>query len=136
MTPIAPLACALALSLTHATVGAHEICTAVADARTGEVLVQRGDCAQRVPPASTFRIAIGLVGYEAGFLKDEHQPTLPFLAGYVDWRKNWKRATDPSTWMKNSVVWHAQQVTTSPGIARLADETRQFQYRNADHRST
>lgn len=78
MTLVKPLACALALSLTHATVGAHEICTAVADARTGEVLVQRGDCAQRVTPASTFKIAISLMGYDAGFLKDEHQPTLPF----------------------------------------------------------
>ncbi|ATQ77250.1 hypothetical protein CR152_24065 [Massilia violaceinigra] len=100
MTLFKPLACAWALSLTHAAVGAHEICTAGADARTGKVLVQRSDCAQRVTPASTFKIAISLMGYDAGFLKDEHQPTLPFLAGDVDWRENWKQATDPSTWMK------------------------------------
>ncbi|NHZ80907.1 hypothetical protein F2P44_16725 [Massilia sp. CCM 8695] len=72
MTLIKPLACALALSLTHATVGAHEICTAVADARSGEVLLQRDDCAQRVTPASRFKIAISLMGYDAGFLTDEH----------------------------------------------------------------
>lgn len=48
MTLIKPLACASALSLTHATVGPHKICTAVADARTGEVVVQRGGC--EAPP--------------------------------------------------------------------------------------
>ncbi|NHZ80908.1 hypothetical protein F2P44_16730 [Massilia sp. CCM 8695] len=34
--------------------------------------------------------------------------------------------------MNNSVVRYSRQVTTSPGIARLADDTRQFQYGNAD----
>ncbi|MDM5177002.1 hypothetical protein PO883_07295 [Massilia sp. DJPM01] len=34
--------------------------------------------------------------------------------------------------MNNSVVRYSRQVTTSPGIARLADGTRQFQYGNAD----
>ena len=26
------------------------------------------------------------MGYDAGFLHSEHAPTLPFRAGYVDWR--------------------------------------------------
>lgn len=35
-----------------------ELCTAIADASTGQVLMLRGDCGRRVTPASTFKIAI------------------------------------------------------------------------------
>lgn len=65
---------------------AAEICTAIADAASGKVLLQRGDCQRQVTPASTFKIPIALMGYDAGFLKDEHAPQLPFRQGDVDWR--------------------------------------------------
>ncbi|MFL6674407.1 MAG: class D beta-lactamase [Massilia sp.] len=111
---------------------AHEVCTAIADAATGQVLVQRGDCQRRVTPASTFKIAISLMGYDSGFLKDEHIPKLPFREGYVDWRANWREPTDPAKWMKDSVVWYSQQVTRSLGKDRFAEYTRKFQYGNAN----
>lgn len=109
-----------------------ELCTAIADAGTGKVLVQRGDCGRRVTPASTFKIAISLMGYDAGFLKDAHTPQLPFREGYVDWRDNWKEATDPAKWMRNSVVWYSQQVTQSLGKERFAAYASKFKYGNAD----
>lgn len=109
-----------------------ELCTAIADAGTGKVLLQRGDCSRRVTPASTFKIAIGLMGYDSGFLKDEHAPKLPFREGYLDWRDNWKEATDPTKWMRDSVVWYSQQITTSLGKDRFAAYTSLFQYGNAD----
>ncbi|HTD05695.1 class D beta-lactamase [Undibacterium sp.] len=111
---------------------AHEVCTAVADAATGQVLIQRGDCQRQVTPASTFKIAISLMGYDSGFLKDEHTPKLPFLKGYVDWRANWREPTDPTKWMKDSVVWYSQQVTRSMGQERFAEYTKKFQYGNSD----
>lgn len=109
-----------------------ELCTAIADAGTGKVLVQRGDCSRRVTPASTFKIAISLMGYDSGFLNDEHTPKLPFREGYLDWRDNWKEATDPTKWMRDSVVWYSQQVTKSLGKERFAAYTTKFQYGNAD----
>lgn len=112
--------------------GATEICTVLADAGSGAVLVQRGDCATRVTPASTFKIAISLMGYDAGFLKDAHTPTLPFKDGYVDWRENWKHPADPACWMRDSVVWYSQQVTQALGAPRFAAYTRRFDYGNAD----
>ncbi|MFL6709734.1 MAG: class D beta-lactamase [Massilia sp.] len=111
---------------------ATELCTAIADASTGKVLMQRGDCSRRVTPASTFKIAISLMGYDAGFLKDEHTPRLPFRDGYVDWRDNWKEATDPSKWMRDSVVWYSQQVTRSLGQERFAAYAKKFGFGNAD----
>lgn len=111
---------------------AAEVCTAVADAATGQILVQRGDCRRQVTPASTFKIAISLMGYDAGVLGDEHQPVLPFRDGYVDWRPSWREPADPARWMKESVVWYSQQVTRSLGAQRFGDYVRKFQYGNAD----
>lgn len=118
------------ITMSHA--NARELCTAVADAATGQVVMQRGECRRQVTPASTFKIAISLMGYDSGFLKDEHAPKLPFREGYVDWRANWREATDPAKWMKDSVVWYSQQVTRSLGKERFADYTSKFKYGNAD----
>lgn len=114
--------------------GAHarEVCTVVADGAVGKVLAQRGDCEHRVTPASTFKVAISLMGYDAGFLKDEHSPVLPFRPGYVDWRENWREPTDPSRWMRDSVVWYSQQVTYAIGHERFAAYTQRFGFGNAD----
>jgi beta-lactamase class D/CubicO group peptidase (beta-lactamase class C family) len=111
---------------------AAEICTAIADAASGKVLLQRGDCQRQVTPASTFKIPIALMGYDAGFLKDEHAPQLPFRQGDVDWRPSWRSDTDPAKWMSDSVVWYSQRVTVALGKARFAAYTRRFEYGNAD----
>ncbi|MCX7290299.1 penicillin-binding transpeptidase domain-containing protein, partial [Janthinobacterium sp.] len=68
------------LAASHAQ--AATICTAMADAKTGAVLLQEGNCIDRVTPASTFKIALSLMGYDAGFLKDEHKPLLPYRQGF------------------------------------------------------
>lgn len=111
---------------------ARDICTAVADAATGKVLVEQGDCRRQVTPASTFKIAISLMGYDSGFLKDQHTPLLPYREGDVDWRASWRHPTDPTKWMRDSVVWYSQRVTRSLGKERFAAYTRQFKFGNAD----
>ncbi|PXW22808.1 class D beta-lactamase [Paraburkholderia caballeronis] len=115
------------------TAHAHVICTAVADAATGAWIARDGDCKRRVTPASTFKLAISLMGYDSGFLKDAHAPLLPYRDGYVDWGgPAWRQPADPERWIKYSVVWYSQQVTRSLGAARFADYTRRFRYGNAD----
>lgn len=114
-------------------VGAHTICTAVADASSGKLLMEQGDCSTRTTPASTFKIAISLMGYDSGFLKDAHNPTLEFHEDYPDWGgAAWRQPTDPARWMKYSVVWFSQQVTESLGAVRFADYTKKFEFGNAD----
>lgn len=124
------IASAATLAISNAS--AREVCTAVADASTGKILVQRGECDQRVTPASTFKIAISLMGYDSGFLKDAHTPVLPFREGYVDWRESWRQPSDPARWMQESVVWYSQQVTQALGKERFAQYTKRFQFGNAD----
>jgi beta-lactamase class D len=123
---------AVGVLLAASTAEAKEVCAVVAEAASGNVLVQRGDCARRVTPASTFKIPISLMGYDSGFLKDEHTPVLPFRPGYVDWRENWREPTDPAKWIRDSVVWYSQQVTFAIGRERFAAYTKQFGFGNAD----
>jgi beta-lactamase class D len=112
---------------------AHTVCTALADAGTGKILFQQGDCATRVTPASTFKIAISLMGFDSGFLKDAHTPTLPFQEGYVDWGgAEWKQPTDPARWIKYSVVWFSQLVTQHLGAAGFQKYADAFHYGNRD----
>lgn len=112
---------------------AHPVCTVVADAATGRVLVQQGDCATRVTPASTFKVAISLMGFDAGVLKDEHAPTLDFHTGYPDWGgAPWREPTDPARWMKLSIFWYSEQVAQALGQARFQQYTSAFGYGNAD----
>lgn len=112
--------------------GARTICTAIADPETGKVLREQGDCRHRATPASTFKVAISLMGYDSGFLQDEHAPTLPFQRGYIATLPAWRQATDPTSWMKYSVVWYSQQVTEYLGETRFQNYISAFHYGNQD----
>jgi beta-lactamase class D len=127
---------ALALLLAAlASTGAHAktICTVVADANTSQILVQQGDCSSRFTPASTFKIAISLMGFDSGVLKNEHDPVLPYRDGYVDWGGAlWRQPTDPARWIQYSVVWFSEQVTQSLGQVRFQQYATAFHYGNED----
>jgi beta-lactamase class D/beta-lactamase class D OXA-42 len=126
---------ALALLLTALSIPAaisKTLCTAFADAATGKVLKQEGACDTRVFAASTFKIAISLMGYDSGFLTTTHEPALPFKKGYPSWIASWKATTDPTSWMKNSVVWYSQQVTKYLGEKRFQRYVSAFHYGNED----
>jgi len=137
----------IASAIGFGTSEARMICTIVTDASSNRIMVEQGDCGTRVTPASTFKIALSVMGYDARFLKDEHTPLLAFKKGYPDYGgKAWKQPTDPMGWLEYSVVWYSQQIARAGG---LSVEPRQSQPagepqghghdgkrggRNADHR--
>jgi beta-lactamase class D/beta-lactamase regulating signal transducer with metallopeptidase domain len=137
---IGGLACILAASLafqpaltatppaTLAAIG----CTELADAASGTRLLREGQCDTRITPASTFNIVVSLMGYDSGILADEHTPALPFQKGYTDWNAEWRATTDPASWLKYSVVWFAQQITSRLGAARFQGYVDSFNYGNRD----
>ncbi|WP_198430612.1 penicillin-binding transpeptidase domain-containing protein [Roseobacter sp. TSBP12] len=49
-------------------------------------LVAEGLCDKRISPASTFKIAISLMGFDSGILTGSERPEWPFKVGYLDWR--------------------------------------------------
>lgn len=109
------------------------LCTIVADAADGKVLVKDGEgCGERVTPASTFKVALAAMGYDSGVLEDADNPVLPFKPGYPDWREVWKQPTGPAGWMRESVVWYSQRITEKLGAQRLSGYARSFGYGNAD----
>jgi beta-lactamase class D len=121
----------MAVGLAASPVQARIICTTIADAGTGKFLVQQGNWRECVTPAPTFKIAISLMGYDSDSLKDSHSPALPFREGYPDWGgPGWHQPTDPTRWIKYSVVWFSQQVTQSLGQARFQTRVDEFQYGN------
>lgn len=102
------------------------------DTESPRTLVSDGDCDARYSPASTFKIAIALMGYDAGILTSPSDPVMPFRKGYVDWREAWKQPSDPARWMRESVVWYSQQVTARLGIESFRHYVDAFDYGNRD----
>ena len=112
--------------------GARADCTLIADASTKQIVKQEGGCDARVTPASTFKIAISLMGYDAGFLESEHAPVLHYRKGDPDWSDSWLADTDPQKWIRDSVVWYSQRVTAALGPRRFRRYATAFHIGNED----
>jgi bla regulator protein BlaR1 len=139
---IAGLACVFAASLAFQPALAWRIaplasqapfsCTVLLDAASGEQLAREGHCDERVTPASTFNIPVALMGFDSGMLQSPHAPVLPFKTGYPAYMPSWRADTDPSSWLQNSTLWYAQQVTAGLGAARFQEYVQRFGYGNQD----
>ena len=128
---------ALLVLIIAATLGraaaAEVVCTLVIDARTGAIVIEEGDCDMRVTPASTFKIPLAVMAYDAGVLTDANAPVMQFRAGDPDWGgPNWTRDTDPTSWMRFSVLWYSQRITHAMGAEALTRYARDFGYGTAD----
>jgi beta-lactamase class D len=125
--------CLLAALLLPATPAhARTICTVVADAQTRDVLLADGDCETRYTPASTFKLTLAVMAFDAGIIASPHDPVLPFREGYPDWVAAWRQDTDPAMWMKNSVLWYSQRLAEQLGAEQLTAYAQSFGYGNAD----
>jgi beta-lactamase class D len=98
----------------------------------GNVLKSEGDCAKRYSPASTFKIAISLMGYDSGILIDTTHPLLSFQKGYPDFLRVWKQDQTPTSWIKNSCVWYSQVLTKELGMEKFKSYVAKFNYGNMD----
>lgn len=112
---------------------AATLCTIVADADDGKVLLEQGDCRSRVTPASTFKIPLAVIGFDARFLVSEHAPVLNTRAGDPDWGGDaWRQPTDPVRWLQYSVVWYSQRIAHALGEPTLHRRARDLGFGNAD----
>jgi beta-lactamase class D len=80
---------------------------------------------------STFKVALAVMGYDSGILADEHMPALDYKQEY-DAPDFARKRTDPTIWLKDSIVWYSQQLTRKLGRAAFADYVRKFGYGNHD----
>jgi beta-lactamase class D len=112
---------------------AATVCRIVVDADSGATLAREGvECDVRVSPASTFKIPLAITGYDAGALVDEHTPAWPYKPEYEAWRDSWKATIDPSSWLRESVVWYSQELTKRLGFARFKEAVDRLRYGNRD----
>ncbi len=111
---------------------AATLCTVLADAQTRSVLLAEGDCETRVTPASTFKIPLAVMAFDAGLITSTTEPTYPFREGYPDWVASWRQDTNPAMWIHNSNVWYSQRLTEQLGADRLSDYAARFGFGNAD----
>ena len=122
----------LVLTITVGAAGAEPVCTLLEEAQTGRVIKSDGDCASRTTPASSFKLALAVMGYDSGILKDAHNPAWPYEPEYAAWRKEIMQTTDPTSWLEKSVVWYSQVLTTKLGMERFRAYVEKFDYGNKD----
>lgn len=96
------------------------------------IINEEGQCDKRYTPASTFKIAISLMGFDSGILMDETNPRWEFKLGYVDWLDRWKQPHNPKLWFSNSCVWYSQIITKRLGMKRFTEYTNLLKYGNKD----
>ena len=94
------------------------------------IIQQEGDCQKRYTPQSTFKIALSLMGYDAGILESETQPSFPFKDGYDPVINVCKGSHNPRTWMRDSCVWYSQVITQKLGMKRFKEYVEKFNYGN------
>lgn len=121
----------MVLSLLCAGPVAADVCTILADAGTGAILVRDGTvCDRRAPPQSTFKLPLALMGFDSGILLDAHTPRWDYRPDYGGVREVEKTAHDPASWQAVSVVWYSQQLTRRLGAERFAAYVSAFGYGN------
>jgi beta-lactamase class D/predicted esterase len=96
------------------------------------IIRSEGECDKSYTPASTFKIAISLMGFDSVILVDETHPTWDFKSGYVDWLERWKQPHNPKLWLANSCVWYSQIITQKLGMKRFTEYTKLLNYGNQD----
>ncbi|HSX38317.1 MAG TPA: penicillin-binding transpeptidase domain-containing protein [Chlamydiales bacterium] len=100
---------------------------------TGDPIYAVGDALdERVSPYSTFKIALSLIGYDMGILKDPEIPTWEFQVGYEAYLPAWETAQNPLSWMRHSCVWYSKILASQVGQEGLQKYLASFSYGNED----
>jgi beta-lactamase class D len=106
-------------------------CTLIVDAATGEQFLQQGVCDQRVPPFSTFKLPLALIGAEAGIITGEYEPRWDYKPEYKAVRRD-RHPVDPSSWLDESVVWYSREITRRLGEPKFSAAVANLHYGNGD----
>jgi beta-lactamase class D len=127
------VATALLLASIAAAEAQSSSCTLIADVATGAVLVEQGGiCNEPMPPASTFKFPLALMGFDAGVLVDAEIPAWPYKSEYQASRDEWKVTTTPESWLRNSVLWYSRVLVAQLGRERFEGYVAALDYGNAD----
>ncbi|MES2729816.1 MAG: class D beta-lactamase [Pseudomonadota bacterium] len=107
-------------------------CTLIVSYPDGAILRQEGDCTQRRAPASTFKLPLAVMGFDSALLQDAHTPSIDYKDDYQSDMDIQKKTTDPTIWLKESIVWYSQDLTRKMGMTAFQTYVRAFHYGNMD----
>lgn len=108
-------------------------CTLIIEAATGAVRLQEGEgCSTPAAPASTFKVTLALIGFDAGILTAADSPAWPYRKAYQASRPEERRTVTPESWLRDSVLWYSREVVRQLGGDRFAAYVAAFGYGNAD----
>ncbi len=100
---------------------------------TDEVVLELGPSIQkRVTPCSTFKIALSLMGFDAGILKDENHPVWNFQEGYDEYLDSWDAPQTPQTWIKVSCLWYSKLIALELGMEKMQHYLALLKYGNQE----
>lgn len=106
-------------------------CTLILDAKTGKNIHREGACAERFSPASTFKVPLAVIGYDAGILMDAHKPAWSWRPG-IEAPKRDRKKVDPTIWERDSVLWYSREITRRLGQEKFAAYIARLDYGNKD----
>lgn len=107
-------------------------CSVVVDTVSGQVLHRAGECDTRESPASSFKVPLAAMGFASGALKDAHAPVWKYKPEYDAWMEAWKQDVDPTSWLRDSVVWYSQELTRKMGMTAFQGYLDAWSYGNRD----
>lgn len=123
----------LLLACAGAPVRAREACTLVYDPGGKAMLYESGaECEMPFSPASTFKLTLALIGFDSGLLQGPSRPVVPYDPALQARYASWRKATTPRSWLKHSVVWYSQRLTSQLGMDRFQDYVDRLDYGNRD----
>lgn len=111
----------------------HTVCQMIIDEQ-GRSLVHQGKCDIRQSPASTFKVALSLMGFDNGDLQDANHPQLQVKKSYQIYLPEWGQPTDPQHWMRHSVVWYSHELVKKLGAQTITRYLTALNYGNQDMR--
>lgn len=106
-------------------------CTLIVDAKTGTTVKESGSCDNRYTAASTFKLVLALMGYDAGILKDSHTPLWTWQEGMRAPVRD-RKPVDPTIWQSDSVLWYSRELTRNLGAKRFSSYVGKLDYGNGD----
>lgn len=106
-------------------------CTLVVDAVSGATLHESGICDRRISPASTFKVPLAVMGYDAGILVDAETPAWDYRAEFKAVERD-RKTVDPTIWERDSVLWYSREIVRYLGRERFEAYVAEFDYGNAD----
>lgn len=90
------------------------------------------NCDVQYSPASTFKLPLAVIGFESGILKDENHPIWQAKEPPTFLRDYWSGDKTPATWMRYSIVWYSQMLTTKLGEKNFQKYVDRLNYGNRD----